>query len=106
MRLERVMIPTPTRLSCEPFMILGGEIAVADYRSYRRDGMSFAVGAMAAALAVVECVCVIVLVNRVTFRRVFDVSEWAVPWVTSGAVIVIVFVVASVIIGATPRESR
>ena len=100
------MIPTPTRLSYEPFMIRGGENAVAAYRSFRREGMSFAVGAMAATLAVVECVCVIVLVNRATFRRVFDVPEWAVPWVTSGAVLVIVFVVASVIMGATPREPR
>lgn len=79
---------------------------MATYRSSRRDGSSFAVGAMAAALAVVECICVIVLVNRATFRRVFDVPESAVPWATSGAVLVIVFVVASVIMGATTREPR
>ena len=76
---------------------------MATYRSYRGDGIRFATGVFAATLALLECVSVIVLVNRPALLGGLAAPEWVAPWVTAVAVVTMVLIAGCVVVGATPR---
>lgn len=76
---------------------------MAAYRSSRGDGIRFATGVFAATIALLECVSVIVLVNRPTLLAVLSTPEWVAPWVTAAAIVTMVLIAGCVVVGATPR---
>jgi len=76
---------------------------VAAYRSSRGDGIRFATGVFAATIALLECVSIIVLVNRPALLALLATPEWVAPWLTAVAVVVMVLIAGCVIVGATPR---
>ena len=75
---------------------------MANSRSSHTRGIEFGVGALAAALAVAECVVAIDLVNRAAIATAIGLPEWGAVLVTSGAIAIIVVVVLSVMVGAIP----
>jgi hypothetical protein len=78
---------------------------VAAYRSSRADGVLLAVGIFAAMLALAECVGVIVLVNRAGIAGALGVTEGTTTWVRLAAILAMIVVVTSVLVGVTPRRS-
>ena len=76
---------------------------MAAFRSSSADGIRLTLGLLAAVLAVAECVCVIVLLNRPAVVSALGLPDGAEIWVTIGAVVAIIAIVASVLVGVTPR---
>lgn len=73
-------------------------------RSSYADGIRLAVGFLAAALALIECVAVIVLAGRPAIVTALGISEGMTVWVTIGAVTAMVLIIAAVVVGVAPRR--
>ena len=72
-------------------------------RSDHSRGIALALGILAAALAVTECMTAITLVNRPAIATALGLPEWGAVVVTAGAIATIVVVVVSVLVGVIPR---
>jgi hypothetical protein len=87
----------------EPFKEMGSpEMSVP--RSSYADGIRLTIGLMAAALALIECLAVIVLANRPGIVTALGMPEGFATWVTTGAVVAMVLIVSSVLVGVAPRN--
>lgn len=75
----------------------------ASHSSYA-DGIRLTVGLLAAALALIECVAAIAVVNRPVIVTALGIPEGLGAWVTTGAVVAMVLIVGSVLVGVAPRS--
>jgi hypothetical protein len=75
----------------------------ASHSSYA-DGIRLIIGLLAAALALIECVAAIVVVNRPGIVTALGFPEGFATWVTTGAVVAMVLIVGSVLVGVAPRR--
>lgn len=73
-------------------------------RSSHAEGIRLTIGIVAAVLALVECLAVIVLANRPGIVTALGIPEGFAAWVTAGAVVAMVFIVGTVLVGVAPRS--
>ena len=73
--------------------------------SSRADSRWLVVGVLAVLLGMAECVGAVVLVNRPGVATAIGLPDWGATWVTAGAIVIMVVLAASALIGVVPRST-